>query len=261
MGGVFCAFLLLGKTSLSPSNILEIIAYNYRHWFVKAYIVLMILAPVLNTYVKNETEKTQRYVLFGFFLFSSTYGWLGGARRFFVDGYGPLSFIGLYLLACYVKNSIASSTIPKYLKSSLTFDRKYDLLIFMSCVFINTFLGIVGLFYDKVSVYGIVYAYTNPLTIIGSLYLLLFFSKLEIKPFKWIYTLASGSFAVYLLHSQIDVRPLFNQIVGYLYATFEGLSSVFAIFTFLVLVYIVSVFIDLPRLWIWNKVSKKFKII
>ena len=221
----------------------------------------MILAPVLNTYVKNETEKTQRYVLFGFFLFSSTYGWLGGARRFFVDGYGPLSFIGLYLLACYVKNSIASSTIPKYLKSSLTFDRKYDLLIFMSCVFINTFLGIVGLFYDKVSVYGIVYAYTNPLTIIGSLYLLLFFSKLEIKPFKWIYTLASGSFAVYLLHSQIDVRPLFNQIVGYLYATFEGLSSVFAIFTFLVLVYIVSVFIDLPRLWIWNKVSKKFKII
>ena len=111
-GGTFLLFFFAGKTDFSIKNIMELFMFTKWDWFVKSYVMLMILAPVLNTFVKNSPERLQRYVLGGFFTFSSTYGWLGGANRFFVYGYGPLLFIGLYLLAQYVHHSQKDNRIP-----------------------------------------------------------------------------------------------------------------------------------------------------
>ncbi len=258
-GGAYLVFLLLGKTDLSVNNILEIFAFTRWDWFIKAYIVLMIIAPIINTYVKNSSEKQQRLILFGFFLFSSTYGWIGGADRFFVNGYGPLLFIGLYLLAQYVHNTINKKGTPFKLRNLFLMRKEKDLLIFGICVVLNTFLGVLGL-WKNLDIYSKVYAYVNPITIVASLYLLLFFSKLDIHTNKCINTLAKGSFAVYLLHSQVDLRPLFNGAVQYLYNSYSSILCILIIFVFLILVYLVSVIVDWPRIWIWNMISKKYNI-
>ena len=258
-GGIYLIMLVLHKTSLSFHSISEAFFFSRKDWFIKAYIVLMILAPVLNKYIENSTEKQQRYVLIGYFFFSSTYGWLGGASRFFVKGYTPLLLIGLYLLAHYIRQASSEKETPKFINKMLTQDKRIDLLIYLLCAIINTGMGIASLYYHKFS-YGQVYAYVNPFTIIGAMYLLLFFSKLHIKFSKIIKFLATGSFAVYLFHSQVDIRPYFTDGNVYLFNHYSGIICISVIFIYLVIWYIISVVIDLPRLWIWEKISKKFNI-
>ena len=50
--------------------------------------------------------------------------------------------------------------------------------------------------------------------------------------------MAAGSFAVYLLHSQVDIRPMFNKAVQYLYNSVDNVGCILVIFTYLVLVYV-----------------------
>lgn len=219
----------------------------------------MIIAPVLNIYIQNSSEKLQRTVLIGFFIFSSSYGWVGGANRFFVNGYGPLLFIGIYLLSQYAHHALEKDSTPSIIRRLLSFNKKYDFMIFCGCIVINTTMGVLGLYLGK-NIYGKVYAYTNPITITAALYLLLLFSKIKMRNIKFINTLAAGSFAVYLLHSQVDIRPLFNKCVQFLFSSYSSISCIAMIFLFLVFVYIASVVIDLPRLWLWNVLSKKFDL-
>ena len=259
VGGVFCILLLLGKTDFSIKNILEVIAFTKRDWFIKAYVVLMIIAPVLNTFVKNSTEKHQRLVILGFFAFSSTYGWFGGANRFFVYGYGPLLFIGLYMLAQYAHQAQREESIPINVRRFFCLDKKYDIMIFAGCAILNTLIAVGGLIVSA-RIYNVVYAYTNPITIIGALYLLLFFSKLDVKSNKIVSMLATGSFAVYLLHSQVDLRPVFSSGVQYIYNSHNGVGCILFVFVYLVLVYFISVIIDLLRLWLWNILCKNNNI-
>lgn len=258
-GGIFLIMLILHKTSLSFHSISEAFFFTKWDWFIKAYIVLMILAPVLNTFIENSTEKLQRYVLIGFFLFSSTYGWLGGASRFFVKGYTPLLLIGLYLLAHYIRQAPSNADAPKFIKRMTTFDKRIDLLIYILCAVINTAIGIASLYFHKFSLFQI-YAYVNPFTIIGAMYLLLFFSKIHIKFNKIIKFLATGSFAVYLFHSQVDIRPYFTDGNLYIFNHFSSVACIGAIFIYLIFWYIISVVIDLPRLWLWKKISKAHNI-
>lgn len=260
LGGIFLIMLFAGEAELSVKNISEVFLFTKWDWFVKAYIVLMIMAPVLNTFVQNSSEPIQRHVIIAFFVYESTYGWLGGANRFFVNGYGPLLFIGLYLLAQYAHHAIKELEYKTSIIGKLfNFKKKYDFLVFLGCTLINTSLCVVGL-YLGVDIYSRIYAYTNPFTIIAALYLLLLFAKFDVKTNKIVNILAAGSFAVYLIHSQVEIRQLFNKGVQFLYTSFDGLTCILSLFVFLVSVYIVSVVIDYPRLWIWNRISNKFNI-
>lgn len=255
MGGVFLFFYITGLTDLS--SLKEVFLLTRKHWFVNSYIVLMIIAPILNTFIKHSTEKQQRLFLVGYFFFMCSYGWLGGAKRFYVYGYGPLLFIGLYLLANYVHNR--SKDAPISIRRWFSFNRNVDLLIYIACATVNTFLGITCLYFGK-NHYNHIYAYVNPFTVIGALYLLLFFSKIKIKYNKIINTLAAGSFAVYLLHTNSNIFPYFTCVVKHLYNSYNGILCISAIFSFLVMVYVAVVLIDLPRKWAWKKFSNYYHI-
>lgn len=260
-GGSFLLFWIIGLTEFNRSNISTIFAFSSSDWFIKSYIVLLILAPVLNIFMENSSEKLQRKIIICFFIFACTYGWIGGAKRFFVSGYTPLLFIGLYLLSHYVRNCYYHYSTPRIIKFVISMDKKYDLFVYFVCVSINTFLGVIGLYYEKETAYGLVYAYTNPFTIIGAIFLLLYFSKLVIKNNNAINYFAKGSFGVYLLHGEKTVlRPLFTNSVVYLYNYSSGIICLVSIFVFLCFVYAASVIIDRPRLLLWNIISNKYNI-
>lgn len=243
----------------SIKNILTCIAFTNWDWFIKAYLFLFIIAPILNTFVKNSTEKLQRNVLIWFFIYSSTYGFFGGASRFFGHGYGPLFFIGLYLLAQYARNTSRREETPNIVKNLFTLNKWYDLLICLISMVINTIIGIVALKMN-IPLYDYVYAYLNPLVVIGSLYFLLFFSKLHIQKNKFISYLGTGSFAVYLIHSQIDIRPYFTYIIQYIYSSYSGFIVIPYIGLFLILVYLISVLIDRIRIFSWNLIRNNLKL-
>lgn len=72
-------------------------------WFVKCYIGMFIFTPVMNSFIENSTGKQIRVFLFCFFIFQSIYGWISEGAPFIAKGYSTFSFMGLYLLARYVR--------------------------------------------------------------------------------------------------------------------------------------------------------------
>ncbi len=252
--GGYVACLLLGRATLSWDGILECFAFSRWDWFIKAYGVLFIIAPVLNTFVDNASEKLHRNVVMAFLLFQFSYGWLGGASSFFVNGYGPLSFIGLYLLAQYVRRV---SGIER--RTPFNNSKYVDLIVFMATVILNTLLSIV---YLKVgySVNKIIYAYSSPIVVLGALSVFLFFTKLEVMQSRIVNWFGASSFAVYLLHSQVDVRRLFTKVILRLDSAFHGISEVGMILLFLIFVFVFSVLVDQLRIRMWNLIWDRWGI-
>ncbi len=244
--GGYVACLLLGRANLSWEGILECFAFTRWDWFIKAYGVLFIIAPVLNIFVENASEKLHRNVVMAFLLFQFSYGWLGGAASFFVSGYGPLSFVGLYLLAQYVRRV---SGIAK--RTPFNNSKYVDLTVFMATVILNTLLSIVFL-KAGYSVNKFIYAYSSPIVVLGALSIFLFFTKLEVGQNRIINWFGASSFAVYLLHSQVDIRKLFTKVIMRLDSAFHGVSEVGMILLFLVFVFVFSVLVDQLRIRMWN---------
>ena len=59
---------------------------------------------VLNAFIEQASQKDFRNVLIAFFTFEFIYGWIfSGSTQHIQDGYSTISFIGLYLLARYVR--------------------------------------------------------------------------------------------------------------------------------------------------------------
>lgn len=250
--GVGYAILLaIGIADLSIIGILHGLAIRHYDWFVKAYLFLFILAPILNTYIDNTSEKIQRYIILSFFITEFIYCWLGGAR-FFIGGYSPLMFIGYYLLAQYVKQYINDSNINNWLIKLFRFSRTIDLSLYFFLAIANTIL-ITTLALHGYSINKL-YEYDNPLNYIGGFYLFLFFVKTPIKYNKIINWIGMSSFAVYLFHSQSDVRNFFIYHINIINNEYTGTLSALIIFIYLILIYILSILIDQLRIFIWKNV-------
>ena len=101
--GIYMVLMLLGQTSLSVKGIKICIVATKLNWFIKSYLFLYILSPVLNTYVQQVDRKTQRNVLLAFYSMLFVYGWLFDATYDIANGCSTLSFIGLYLTARYIR--------------------------------------------------------------------------------------------------------------------------------------------------------------
>ena len=90
------------ESTITKAGIESIFMLNRRFWFVKAYLLLYFLSPVLNSFSDLPRNK-QSLILIGFFLFQTIYGWCYPAVVWFNEGYSAISFIGLYLLAQYLR--------------------------------------------------------------------------------------------------------------------------------------------------------------
>ena len=161
-----------------------------------------------------------------------------------MSGYGPLSFIGLYLLAQYVRGLSDNGR-----RTPFDLPRHIDLLIFFVCAFLNTAFALIFIDLDP---FSLVYAYCNPLVIVGALYLLLFFSKLKMRTNSVINWIGASSFAVYLFHSQINIREVFSRVIVKLDSCFDGVFAIGMIFLFLILVFMVAILLDQLRILAWN---------
>lgn len=101
--GAYGLSCILGLSSISVQGLINCIVAGPSGWFIKAYMFLYLLAPVLNSFIEKASRSTYRNVLVSYFSLVIIYGWLfPGATRYLAEGYSPMLFIGLYLLARYL---------------------------------------------------------------------------------------------------------------------------------------------------------------
>lgn len=100
--GIYFVMWGVGLVPLTLKGLAGCFVLLNWNWFIKAYIGLYILAPVLNAFVEKSTQRQFLYVLISFFTFQTIYSWVSNGAVFFEGGYSTMSFIGLYLLARYI---------------------------------------------------------------------------------------------------------------------------------------------------------------
>lgn len=245
--GLYIITNIIGVNTISLKGLAGCVFATKLNWFIKAYLLLYVISPILNHFVNNSCQKEYKYVLTGFFLFTCTYGWIGAAE-FMMQGYSTISFIGLYLLARYIK--LYSPSWSKY-------HIKHDIVIYLSIVFIVSALTFTPPLYFGVKIPLNFYSYISPTTIIGAVYLLLAFSKINIQN-KFINWCGASCFAVFLIHVSPSTLWHYKGLFVKLHDSLKTLEYWGITLIILVCIFIIAILIDKVRIkcWenCWNKV-------
>lgn len=195
----FFRFLIacaLGQDSFTISGLIQCVIPT--NWYIAVYIALYLCSPYINVIIKNLSPKQFKTMLLVLFCTFSVWAYLptmvldftgfdmaspigsGGSN----DGYTVVNFVLLYTIGAYLR--------------AFPFQQSSKRLLFCSGIVymvasISIFLGSRLFFTSALS-------YCNPLVIIQSTALFIFFCNLRISS-ACVSKVASTSFGVYLLHS------------------------------------------------------------
>lgn len=240
--GLYILTLLLGTSDLSLKGLAGCIFATKLNWFIKAYLLLYILSPVLNRFVGTTNQTEFKWILIGFFSFACTYGWIGAAS-FMHDGYSTIFFIGLYLLARYLR-----IYTPKWSMLSA----KTDILIYFSITLFVTGVSFAVPFFTGRHVPLSFWSYISPTTITGALFLLLAFSKMNIQKNRFINWCGKSCFAVFLMHVSPSTLWHFKDMFVWLHSTLSVCTYWIVTLLLLLLIFFVSIIVDKIRILVWD---------
>ena len=211
------------------------------HWFVSSYVILYVLSPVLNAFVEQVQEKHFRYFLLCFFAVEFVYGYITEVGYFY-RGYSALHFLGLYLLARYIR--LYPNRFSRLSSAS-------DFLIYVS---ISLFAGL--LFYFGTGLLDVGFHLiwlVCPLVTLASAYLLLAFSKLSFQS-RTVNWLASSAFAIYLFQENTLVRPFFKSTANQIISNNSFVAGVALLFLYLCGFAIACILVDKLRVMCWRQI-------
>lgn len=246
---VFC--LIYDKDLITAKSLYTEIFGGDGYWFISAYLLLMLLSPVLNKYVETAPRETQKTVIISFLFFQSLCLLDVFDNAHFHNGYSCISFIGLYLIARYVRlfnPSFARNSMSRDLKIYLTACGAMGGAILLSYILsVNSISS---------TIRGIMLSYSNPICICAALYLLMAFTKIKMGVNNTINWLAKSSFSIYLIHTNILLLPLYTNYMHNLYLRFNGILCIFVVLISLFIISLGSIIIDKIRIFSWNILSK-----
>ena len=219
----------------------DILIVGKDYWFIVSYLLLYILAPVLNSFINASSRIVIIRVLFSFFSFELLYGWMNGLENFNY-GYSTLSFIGLYLLSRYL--SIYGCDL-------LNINKWLCLLYYFGLSLLSVLCYIGIQFFSPIGHQSpFFYAYNNPLILLASLYFFLFFVKLEFHSYI-VNTLSVSSLSVYLIHT----NPFFIQYFKiFIFGLYDRTSEFVILF---VLALMLSMFIFMMLCFLFDRIRIK----
>ena len=101
--GMYAFWMLTKQADFSLGELSMHLKPMKVYWFFGSYVWLVLLAPVLNRYVESATKREFGVFLAVYYFFVCGMEWWMSASSELQRGYSVLAFIGLYLLARYVR--------------------------------------------------------------------------------------------------------------------------------------------------------------
>lgn len=219
--------------------------YNniFSRWFVVSYMGLYMMAPMINKFIEAVTRRELGLFILVFYLFSTIFGYVGKAPDF-NEGMSIISLMGLYLIGAYLrKNQDGIFGCSKY--------------VYLGIYFLAGFVMVgIAAMALKAGITASPYGYLNPIIIIESIALFLFFKKLNIGSIPWINWIAVSAFAVYLIHMDSSVHAFYMTYCSYIETHFS-LSFLYALI-FMIGVFMVSVLADKVRICVYKYTVQKW---
>lgn len=234
------------QVTFNINDITNLILLNDSgYWFVRAYIVLYVLSPILNSFIDFIDRYKLKKLLILLFIVQTVQGFFTH-NAWYDYGYSPLFFIFLYLLGRYMK---------LYPFKLMQFNKGTDLSVYTFFCLLNIGVTFVQVFAGRGRTAML--NYLSPLTIVASVYFFLIFTKMHFtsKLVNWV---AISSLAVYLLHGQgvflvnvycANIRNWISQCS----------HSVFVLRTLCMILslFIIAILLDKIRIVVWNNVVVK----
>lgn len=220
-----------------------IVTFISNNWFKLSYLGLFLFAPVLECFIERVNQKQLGFFILAFYAFSTLFGWILQTAPEFKEGTTFVSLMGLYLIGAYIR---------KYLLKALTLNKNWDLAIYLGIGFCLVILSVIAL---RLGVTSSLYGYLNPLIIIESVYLFLFFKKLNIGYNRFINYVAASAFAAYLFHVNNSLYNFYGTICDYIELNFNYSFPV--ALAFIISVFTVAVLIDKLRLWSFKQIFNR----
>lgn len=189
--------------------------YSYLsfNWFVSGYLALMLMAPLVNSFVDNNNANQIGKMVFLFFIVDCVLGYslpniesMGS-----LNGYSIIHLLFIYSLGrlLYTRR-----------KQFETYNTMVFVVVFSVCVFVNTIFTYL-FFTGKVSRWYPI-AYNNPFVVLGSVAFFLVFLKLQVGHNRIVNSLAASAFAVFLIHANTLVFPHFIKMNTIMYDKYSG---------------------------------------
>lgn len=233
----------------APFNGEEILKYLFKvwvidQWFVMSYMVLYVLAPVLNAYIETASSRRLGATILAFYALQTLASVFYESEQF-VNGYSAMSFVGLYLLARWLR---------------LHGSRLVRLSTGLWCVLGPAVISSVAMFlilWNAIpNIAWRFLFYNNPLVVIEAAGYLIIFACMRPFVSRVVNLISSGCFAVYLLHMNPWTYIHFKQHILKLYAEYNGPACLLAIGAFLGCFYLVACAIDiLIRQPFWSAIT------
>ncbi len=233
------SYLLLLLLSCHPLNIKELIVSMMfiTNWFVVSYMMLLLLAPIIEKSLQNASATEMGYWLLLLTIFNLVFGyWLGKVND---NGYNAVQFIWLYYIARFLRITQQEAWNKKL--------QKYGLWIWIGATLMLAFVFI-GMSYMGHTLDTLRwFSYNNPFLMLACIGLFMWISRLKMQS-KIVNVIATGMFGVFLLHTTPFVIPFRNQVTS---AVFHNYFY-FGIFVEAILIMIVCCGISL----VLNRVTK-----
>ncbi len=217
------------------------------YWFVRCYLGLYVLSPLLYLFVRRVPRVWQATALALFFVFQTIADNVTGFCNIFDNGYSVWSFAALYLLARHLRLFPSRLTaLPAAFHFTL-----YALLVAANA---GTAFFCAHHFSKPVS--PALCSYANPLVIAAALALLLAFSRLTLKNAA-VNTLAASAFAIYLFHKHPFIcGEYFLPTVKTIYANHSGIVFLALTVLFLLCVAFAAIAADRARIFLWKRTCR-----
>lgn len=241
--------LFTGWDHISASTIIKGLLITKGFWFIKSYMLLFILSPVLNSFSEKASKREFLTVILGFLAFQTIYGWSDSAPEF-AYGYSTLSFAWLYLTARFLRK------FPLKISHS----RGICLCIYLTSALLVAMMAYVVARWEIYPKHGmsLVFSYINPLITLGAF--ALFFTFENIKGFRssFVNWVAVSSLAVYVIHTSSIVWHPYLDTVWRIYDNSSPGIRPILIMGFLIAIFLVCILLDKFRIVCWNKLKKLF---
>lgn len=243
---MYAVGLALSKASLAPDSILQCFMLQGNAWFVMAYLGLYILSPFLNHYCEIASKRQLKNILIIFFIFQTIYGDFSNNVTFIDRGFSTFSFIGLYLLARFIRlhgRNLIKRPLLLYIVSMIGLILWY---------WIPLRLG-----FSQISEMAL--RYTCPLNITASLGLIVYFANMKMRHNVLINFVAASVFSVYLCHICNNwTWNLYKATCQDAYYDMPTTKYFIFIILFIIGVFLFGIIIDQIRKFVWNLIENTY---
>lgn len=214
-------------------------AFSKQNWFIQSYLFLMLLSPMINTFMDSLTERKATLYFAVFIILAFYFGCLKPSQYFYFNkGYSVTSLLLIYINGRYIRlfleNRLRTISAPKLG------------LLYAISVIICMLLLIID---EK----GTLLSYCSPIVLLSSTLLFMLFTRFDFSN-SFVNYVGSSCLAVFILHTSQPVLGWLSKIDAELFANETLPVWIFYMMVIILLVFCVAIVLDKVRYLIFKPV-------